>query len=67
MFFQKKKFIDDIQDSLTGDTIEQSDSGRKNNPCLLQGDEGLESEEAVNVEANKIDEDNNDMIISMEE
>ena len=32
-FFQ---FIDDIQYSLTGTKIEQSDSGRENNPDLLQ-------------------------------
>ena len=63
-----KKVIDAIQASLTGITIEQSVSGRKNNPYLLQESEEKEAEEAndyagVNVEANKIDEENNDIII----
>ena len=36
MIFQKKKVIDDIEAGLTGTTIEQSDSGKKKNPDLLQ-------------------------------
>ena len=38
-FLKIKKFIDDIQASLTGNTIEQSTSGREKNPYLLQEDE----------------------------
>ena len=34
--FFKEKLINDQQDSLTGTTIEQSDSGRKTDPGLLQ-------------------------------
>ena len=45
MIFNKKKIIDDIQDSLTGTTIEQSASGRKRNPYLLQESEEQEVEE----------------------
>ena len=48
------------------------DSGRKNNPDLLQEYEWQESkgendDSDVNVESNKIDEDKNNMVISMEE
>ena len=71
MIFPKEKVVDDIQASSTGTIFEQSASGRKNNPDMLQEYEEQEVEEAnsyagVNAEANKIDEENNDMIISME-
>ena len=36
MVLKNKKSIDDIKSSLTGTTIEQSDSGRENNPDSLQ-------------------------------
>ena len=60
MIFHNKKGIDDIQASLTGTTIEQSDLGRKINPYLLEEAEEKESEEVndgagENAEANKID------------
>ena len=69
-FFKRTPAVDDIQDLLTGNTIEKSASGKKNNPYLLHEDKEQESEEAnydsyVNAEANKIYEDNNDMVISM--
>ena len=35
-FFKRKRVIGYIQASLTGTTIEQSASGSKNNPDLLQ-------------------------------
>ena len=59
-----------MQTSLTGTTIEQSDSGRKNIPDLLQEaeeqeDEGANDDAYVTVESNKIDECNSDMIIRM--
>ena len=71
-FFKKTPVVDDIQASLTGNTIEQSASGKKNNPDLLQEEEEQEVEEAnddadVNAEANEIDEYNNNKVISMEE
>ena len=70
MIFSKKKVVDDLQASSTGTTFEQLDSGRKHNPYLLQTYEEEEAEEenydaGVNAGANKIDEDNNNMIISM--
>ena len=37
-FFKRKYFFDDVQDSSTGTTFEQSASGRKKNPYLLQED-----------------------------
>ena len=68
MIYQKKKVIDDIQDSLTDDKIEQSASVREKNPYLLQEYEEQEAEEVnadadINAESNKIDEENNRMII----
>ena len=39
MIFQKKQFVDDIQASLPGNTIEQSISERNKNPYWLQVDE----------------------------
>ena len=36
MIIKRKPVVDDIQTSLAGNTIKQSDSGRKNNPDLLQ-------------------------------
>ena len=58
--FSKEKVIDEIQDSLTGTTIEQSDSGRENNTDFLQEAEEQEAKEAntdadVTAESNKID------------
>ena len=38
-FFKRKPVFDDVQAILTGNKIEQSTSGRKNNPYLLQEDE----------------------------
>ena len=35
-FKKRKNIINELEASLTGDTIEQSDSGMKNNPYLLQ-------------------------------
>ena len=46
MIFQRKKVLDDAQASPTGTTFEQSASGRKNNPDLLQEAEEQEYEEA---------------------
>ena len=68
MIYQKKKVIDDIQDSLTDDKIEQSASVREKNPYLLQEYEEQEAEEVnadadINAESNKIDKENNRMII----
>ena len=65
--FQKKKVVDDVQASLTGATIEQSVSRRENYPYLLQEAEEANADADVTVESNKIDGDNNNMIISMEE
>ena len=70
--FSKEKVIDDIQDSLTGTTIKHSASGRKYNPDFLQESEeqGAEEENAdadVTAEANKINGDDKDMIILIEE
>ena len=64
------KFIDEIQFSLTGTTIEQSDYGGKKNSYSLQKYEEQEDEESnydtdVTEESNKIDKDIDDMIISM--
>ena len=68
--YHKRKIIDDIQDILTGTTIEQSTSGRKKNLYLLQGDKEKYYEEAnyyadVNAEANKIYGENSNIIITM--
>ena len=68
----QNKFIDYIQASLTGTTIEQSASGRKNNPHVLKEYEEQEAEEAnsdadVISKEKKINEYNKCMIISMEE
>ena len=65
------KAIKDIQASLTGTTIEQSHSGRKNNPYLLQESEEQEYEVAdsgahLTTGTSKINEDNDNMSISME-
>ena len=38
-YFKRKLVVDDIQAILTGNKIEQSTSGRENNPDLLQEDE----------------------------
>ena len=72
MFFKRKQVVDDVQASLTSTTFGLSGSGRKENPYLLQEDEQQEAEEAnddtdVNIESNKIDEENNGINISMEE
>ena len=61
-----------LESSLTGTTFEQSFSGRKNNPYLLQESEEQASKEVnsnayINVESNIVDKDNNAMIISIEE
>ena len=69
---QKKQFIHRIQYGLTGTTIEQSASVRKKNPVLLQYSEEQESEWAnynadVTAKAHKMDMDNNNTIISIEE
>ena len=58
-----------LESSLTGTTFEQSFSGRKNNPYLLQESEEQASKEVnsnayINVESNIVDKDNNAMIIS---
>ena len=45
-FFKKTPVVDDIQDSLTSNTIEQPASGRKKNPDFSQEDEEQASEEA---------------------
>ena len=44
--FLRKKFINYLQSSLTGDTIEQSDYGRKDNPDFLQEAEEQGAQEA---------------------
>ena len=69
IFSKRKKLIGDIQASLTGITIKHSYLGRENNTDLLQEAEEQEDEEAnsdadITEEANKIDEDKNDIIIS---
>ena len=61
-----------MQANLIGNTFIQSTSGRKQNLYLLQEDKEQEYEQAnddadINTEANKIDEDNNDIIVSMVE
>ena len=60
IFFKRKPVVGDIQaSSLTGNKIEQSASGKKNNPYLLQDYKEQEAEETnddadVNSEANTI-------------
>ena len=62
-FFKRTPVVDDIQDSVTGNTIKHSDEEKKN-PYLLQEEEEQEYEEAnddadVNSKANKVNEHNN--------
>ena len=47
VFFKRKPVVDDIQASLTGNTIENSASGKKNNPDFSQEDEEQEAEEVI--------------------
>ena len=47
VFFKRKPVVDDIQASLTDNTIENSASGKKNNPDLSQEDEEQEAEEVI--------------------
>ena len=68
---KKGKFIYYLQASLTGTTIEQSTSGSKNNTQLLKEAEEQEYEEEnsdadVTIDASKINEDDYNMVISME-
>ena len=59
----KEKTIDDLQDSLTGTTIEHSDSGRENNPDLLQESEVSKADAYFTADASTINEDYDIMII----
>ena len=52
---------------MTGDTIEQSDSGMKYNPDLLQQSEVANYDAYLTADAGKIHEGNDNMNISMEE
>ena len=70
--FSKEKVINDIQASLTGTTIKQSYEVKIDNPDLLQEAEEQKSEESnadayVTVDAGKMNENDDNMIISMEE
>ena len=72
MISQKKTFIDDKWASLLGTTTEHLASGRENNSYLLQEDEEQEAKKAntdagVTAEANKTDEENSEIVISIKE
>ena len=64
--YLRENFIKDIQASLTGATIEQSHSGRKNNPCFLQEAEVENSDAHLTAGTSKIIEGDENMSISME-
>ena len=65
-----RKVINSLQASLTETKIEQSDSGRENNPDLSQEAEEQEAEDAnadsdVTADASKVSENYDNMIFSM--
>ena len=61
-----KVCIDELEASLTGASIEQSDYGMKNNPNLLQEAEVENADADLTADASKINEDYDSMNISME-
>ena len=65
--FKIKTIINELEAILTGDTIELSDSGIKNNPYLLQESEVENADAYLTADSSNINEDNDNMNISMEE
>ena len=70
--FKIKPVIAKKKASLTGNTMKQSVSGENNNPVLLQEEEESVSEETnddanVNTEANKVNDNKKDLVITMKE
>ena len=61
-----KVYIDELEASLTGASIEQSDYGMKNNHNLLQEAEVENADADLTADASKINEDYDSMNISME-
>ena len=71
-FFKRTLGVDEKQASVTGNTTKQSVYKKKQNPVLLQEEEENIAEETnydayVNVEANKVHDKNNDMVVTMKE
>ena len=65
--FLRKLIINELEASLTGTTIEQSDYGMKNNPDLLQKAEVENADVGLTADVSEINEDYYNMNISMEE
>ena len=63
----KKLIINEIEASLTGDKIEKSDPGMKNNPYLLREAEVANYREYLTADESIINEDDENMNIYMEE
>ena len=62
-----KIIIDEIEATLTGDKIEQSDAGMKNNPDLIQEVEVENADADLTEDASKINIENKNISISVEE
>ena len=72
MIISKEKVVDDKQASLTVTKFEQSAPERKKESIFLQeakeqGSDEENDDADVNAESNKVDEDDKNMIISIEE
>ena len=63
----RKIIIDEIEANLTGDKIEQSDAGMKNNPDLIQEVEVENADADLTEDASKINIENKNINISVEE
>ena len=66
-YFFKEKTINELEDILTGYSIEQSDSGMKNNMDLIQVAEVVNSDADLTEDVGTINEDDYKMNISMKE
>ena len=67
IFLKIKTIINELEASLTEATIEQSDYKMKNNPDLLQEAEVDNADAYFTADASKINEDYENMSISLEE
>ena len=63
----RKIIIDEREANLTGDKIEQSDAGMKNNPDLIQEVEVENADADLTEDASKINKENKNINISVEE
>ena len=66
-FFKMTPVVDDIQASVTVNTIEQSDSEGGKNPIFLQESEDANNDTGVNAEENKSMKTTKHMVVSIEE